>query len=111
MSADRLAHALELGTGTSTGHRDGVRWIDYRNISWNPVFCKRCDICVDICPKGTLVLRDDAILEEENCILCGLCERYCPDLAIEMIPAAVAAHAAKGGNAADSEAGAAGDQG
>ena len=66
------------------------------NISWNPVFCKRCDICVDICPKDTLVLRNDAIIEEENCILCGLCERYCPDLAIEMIPAAVAAHEAKG---------------
>jgi formate hydrogenlyase subunit 6/NADH:ubiquinone oxidoreductase subunit I len=41
------------------------------------------------------VLRNDAILEEDNCILCGLCERYCPDLAIEMIPAAVAAHAAR----------------
>jgi 2-oxoglutarate ferredoxin oxidoreductase subunit delta len=88
--------ALDFGTGTSDDHRDGIRWVDYRNISWNPVFCKRCDICVEICPKGTLVLRNDAIIEEENCILCGLCERYCPDLAIEMIPEAVAAHAAKG---------------
>lgn len=86
---------LEFGTGTSDDHRDGIRWVDYTNISWNPVFCKRCDICVDICPKGTLVLRNDAILEEENCILCGLCERYCPDLAIEMIPAAVASHEAR----------------
>ena len=42
------------------------------------------------------MLRNDAIIEEENCILCGLCERYCPDLAIEMIPAAVVAHEAKG---------------
>ena len=87
---------LAFGTGTSDDHRDGIRWVDYRNISWNPVFCKRCDICVEICPKGTLVLRNDAIIEEENCILCGLCERYCPDLAIEMIPEAVAAHAAGG---------------
>jgi 2-oxoglutarate ferredoxin oxidoreductase subunit delta len=97
MSNERVAIALDFGTGTSTNHHDGVRWIDYRNITWNPVFCKRCDICVDICPKGTLVLRDDAILELENCILCGLCERYCPDLAIEMIPASLAAYAAKGG--------------
>jgi len=96
MSNQRVDTALDFGTGTSTNHHDGVRWIDYQNITWNPVFCKRCDICVDICPKGTLVLRDDAILELENCILCGLCERYCPDLAIEMIPAALAAHAAKG---------------
>ena len=104
MTNDRVGSALDFGTGTSTGHQDGVRWIDYANISWNPVFCKRCDICVDICPKGTLV---DAILEEENCILCGLCERYCPDLAIEMIPSAVAAHAARGGEteAAGAEAG------
>lgn len=92
----RAASALDFGSGTSTDHRDGIRWVDYANISWNPVFCKRCDICVDICPKGTLVLRNDAILEEDNCILCGLCERYCPDLAIEMIPSAVAAHEAKG---------------
>ena len=87
--------AIGFGTGTSDDHRDGIRWVDYTNISWNPVFCKRCDICVEICPKDTLVLRNDAIIEEENCILCGLCERYCPDLAIEMIPEAVAAHAAK----------------
>ena len=96
MRDDRIATALDFGAGISADHRDGVRWVDYSNISWNPVFCKRCDICVDICPKGTLVLRDDAILELENCILCGLCERYCPDMAIEMIPSAVAAHAAKG---------------
>jgi 2-oxoglutarate ferredoxin oxidoreductase subunit delta len=94
---DQPAHRAPLGfgTGTSDDHRDGIRWVDYANISWNPVFCKRCDICVDICPKGTLVLRNDAIIEEENCILCGLCERYCPDLAIEMIPAAVTAHEAR----------------
>jgi 2-oxoglutarate ferredoxin oxidoreductase subunit delta len=98
MTADQHAprSPLAFGTGTSDDHRDGIRWVDYQNISWNPVFCKRCDICVDICPKNTLVLRNDAIIEEDNCILCGLCERYCPDLAIEMIPAAVTAHAAKG---------------
>jgi len=96
MTLDRkAASAIGFGTGTSDDHRDGITWVDYSNISWNPVFCKRCDICVDICPKNTLVLRNDAILEEDNCILCGLCERYCPDLAIEMIPSAVAAHAAK----------------
>jgi len=92
---------LAFGTGISEDHDDGVRWVDYANISWNPIFCKRCDICVDICPKQTLVLRNDAIIEEENCILCGLCERYCPDLAIEMIPSAVRAYAAKGKSSAD----------
>ena len=37
----------------------------------------------------------NAIIEEQNCILCGLCERYCPDIAIEMLPEAVAAHASQ----------------
>ena len=96
MTADQSAtSAIGFGSGISDDHRDGIRWVDYANISWNPVFCKRCDICVEICPKNTLVLRNDAIIEDENCILCGLCERYCPDLAIEMIPEAVAAHQAE----------------
>jgi len=99
MTRDRAAGAIGFGSSISEDHKDGIRWVDYSNISWNPVFCKRCDICVDICPKDTLVLRNDAIIEEENCILCGLCERYCPDLAIEMIPAAVAAHETKGKDA------------
>jgi 2-oxoglutarate ferredoxin oxidoreductase subunit delta len=93
--ASAATSAIGFGSGISDDHRDGIRWVDYANISWNPVFCKRCDICVEICPKDTLVLRNDAIIEEENCILCGLCERYCPDLAIEMIPEAVNAHAAR----------------
>ncbi len=95
MSSEPPQSAIGFGSGISENHKDGIRWVDYRNITWNPVFCKRCDICVEICPKGTLVLRNDAIIEEENCILCGLCERYCPDLAIEMIPAAVEEHAAR----------------
>ncbi len=97
------ASALGFGAGISTDHLDGIRWVDYANISWNPVFCKRCDICIEICPKNTLVLRNDVILEEENCILCGLCERYCPDVAIEMIPEAVAAHAAGGSTSSTGE--------
>jgi ferredoxin len=32
------------------------------------------------------VLTHDAIIEATDCIRCGLCERYCPDLAIEVLP-------------------------
>jgi 2-oxoglutarate ferredoxin oxidoreductase subunit delta len=56
------------------------------NIRWVDDWCKRCNICVEICPKATLVLTHDAIIEAEDCIRCGLCERYCPDLAIEVLP-------------------------
>lgn len=60
--------------------------VDYVNIRWVDEWCKRCNICVEICPKDTLVLTHDAIIEAEDCIRCGLCERYCPDLAIEVLP-------------------------
>jgi 2-oxoglutarate ferredoxin oxidoreductase subunit delta len=67
--------------------------VDYVNIRWVDDWCKRCNICVEICPKDSLVLTHDAILEVEDCIRCGLCERYCPDLAIEVLPEAAPAGA------------------
>ncbi len=60
--------------------------VDYVNIRWVDEWCKRCNICVEICPKDSLVLTHDAIIEAMDCIRCGLCERYCPDLAIEVLP-------------------------
>jgi 2-oxoglutarate ferredoxin oxidoreductase subunit delta len=60
--------------------------VDFVNIRWVDEWCKRCNICVEICPKDTLVLTHDAIIEAEDCIRCGLCERYCPDFAIEVLP-------------------------
>ncbi len=60
--------------------------VDFVNIRWVDEWCKRCNICVEICPKDCLVLTHDAIIEVEDCIRCGLCERYCPDLAIEVLP-------------------------
>ena len=60
--------------------------VDYVNIRWVDEWCKRCNICVEICPKDSLVLTHDAIIEATDCIRCGLCERYCPDLAIEVLP-------------------------
>jgi len=65
--------------------------VDFVNIRWVDDWCKRCNICVEICPKASLVLTHDAIIEAEDCIRCGLCERYCPDLAIEVIPAQIVA--------------------
>jgi NAD-dependent dihydropyrimidine dehydrogenase PreA subunit len=64
--------------------------VDFVNIRWVDDWCKRCNICVEICPKDSLVLTHDAIIEAEDCIRCGLCERYCPDLAIEVLPLAAA---------------------
>jgi 2-oxoglutarate ferredoxin oxidoreductase subunit delta len=60
--------------------------VDYVNIRWTDEWCKRCNICVEICPKDSLILTHDAIIEATDCIRCGLCERYCPDLAIAVLP-------------------------
>jgi 2-oxoglutarate ferredoxin oxidoreductase subunit delta len=60
--------------------------VDFVNIRWVDEWCKRCNICVEICPKDSLILTHDAIIEATDCIRCGLCERFCPDLAIEVLP-------------------------
>ncbi len=71
-------------------HRDPTI-VDYVNIRWVDEWCKRCNICVEICPKDSLVLTHDAIIEATDCIRCKLCEKFCPDLAIEVLPARDAA--------------------
>ena len=60
--------------------------IEYDNIRWNASWCKRCYICVEACPRQALELKDDAIIEiKGRCDRTGLCQRLCPDLAIEVI--------------------------
>lgn len=53
--------------------------------------CKACDICVSVCPSGTLAMVYDKtstlgamvkIVAPESCIGCNDCELNCPDFAI-----------------------------
>lgn len=46
--------------------------------------CKLCDICVQLCPVKDLKITDQKLIELGKCIGCMLCERNCPDLAIEV---------------------------
>lgn len=49
--------------------------------------CKGCEICVGLCPKSVLVLknRKSSVARLEDCIGCDLCQLRCPDFAIEVV--------------------------
>ena len=54
----------------------------------NRDWCKGCGICISMCPKGVLVLDSDdkaRAIHPELCIVCRMCEKICPDLAITVI--------------------------
>lgn len=53
--------------------------------------CKACDLCVSVCPTGTLAMRQApsstlgamvTVVHPEDCIGCNDCELACPDFAI-----------------------------
>jgi len=57
-------------------------------ISINTQWCKRCAICIDMCPKDVLAPDEKGypeVVNEVACSQCKLCELYCPDLAIELL--------------------------
>jgi 2-oxoglutarate ferredoxin oxidoreductase subunit delta len=48
-------------------------------------WCKKCGICIAICPKNVLESGTDGYpyaARPRDCILCGLCDIHCPDYAI-----------------------------
>ncbi|RLI78449.1 2-ketoglutarate ferredoxin oxidoreductase subunit delta [Archaeoglobales archaeon] len=47
--------------------------------------CKKCGICVFVCPKKVFSLSDELKVDSERCNGCRRCEVYCPDFAIEIV--------------------------
>jgi len=51
--------------------------------------CKACGLCVAWCPQDVLAADAEGYPVTPHlsqCINCKLCERHCPDFAIEVIP-------------------------
>lgn len=59
----------------------------------DPIRCKGCGICIEICPKKLLGLSKEAnakgyyfVLanQSEDCTGCAMCAQMCPDVAIKV---------------------------
>ena len=60
-------------------------------IQIQPVYCKGCGYCIDLCPKQVLARSEEmtnkgsfppCVKEIERCTGCRICENVCPDFAI-----------------------------
>mgnify|MGYP001224367241 CR=1 FL=1 len=57
--------------------------------SVNLRLCKKCKICINICPKKVLEPDENGlphVIYPNKCTACGLCTAHCPDFAIEIVP-------------------------
>lgn len=54
-------------------------------------YCKGCNLCVHVCPKGALQKGTEVrsvkgylmpVADPEKCILCRMCEVVCPDFSV-----------------------------
>ncbi len=61
----------------------------YRILVANSSYCKSCGICIELCPKQSLILDPDTrkvVLDKpETCNGCGLCEFLCPDFVLMLV--------------------------
>jgi 2-oxoglutarate ferredoxin oxidoreductase subunit delta len=64
---------------------------DFMAVYIDKKLCKGCALCVTCCPKKVFAISSEvnkkgfsvaAPVRAEDCVLCGLCEKTCPDLAI-----------------------------
>lgn len=54
----------------------------------NEKWCKKCNICVEMCPKNALGVNNEGnvfLADSDGCSHCSFCEWICPDFAIQVI--------------------------
>ena len=61
-------------------------------VTFDDELCKSCGLCIDVCPKKIVVLRQDTfnskgfhpagVTDMEACIACAFCATMCPDCCI-----------------------------
>jgi indolepyruvate ferredoxin oxidoreductase beta subunit len=57
------------------------------DIEIRETWCKGCEICVVVCPQNCLQMngaKKAVVVNPATCIRCMLCERLCPDLAVNV---------------------------
>ena len=82
---ETAGHAEDIAESETSDRQTKI--IIYRH------FCKGCELCAEVCPKGVLRMAlapdrwEGTIVEVVNidaCNACMLCEHQCPDFAIEV---------------------------
>ncbi|MBR6916314.1 MAG: 4Fe-4S binding protein [Clostridia bacterium] len=63
-------------------------------VTFNEERCKGCGLCVDVCPRGIVVILADklngkgyhpaSVSDQEKCIACAMCATMCPDSVIKV---------------------------
>jgi len=63
-------------------------------VTVNENACKGCDLCANVCAKGSIALNREkfnekgynpaAIINAQNCNACAMCAFICPDSAIKV---------------------------
>lgn len=54
------------------------------SVTVDHALCKRCGICVALCPVQNLAFEDGLVTPADKCTGCMLCELHCPDFAIRV---------------------------
>jgi 2-oxoglutarate ferredoxin oxidoreductase subunit delta len=73
--------------------REASLLAERRRVKLARSLCKGCGYCIEFCPRKVFEPGEESergvslprIARPEDCTLCGLCTRLCPDLALTIV--------------------------